>query len=278
MATEEDRSLHSSMSLPMWMRGRGRMHTKLDFDQSTFSPPENDDNFLYIRYPVKQPPPQQDTQTILVNDQGGIKLDISKHTEPCKDYILGKTNPSKAQVVNGNGQLKSAGTDDGFKSPEASACGTSVIRVASQMVSGKVVKGFETFEDEEKEHMRAIGFDPHLRRGSRSLPASPLQSPNSSPKSKRKHGNKYFTNSPATAGAYADDKKPGSILAGLLAKRDMSRSVTSIAEEQQTVADAGLRLSFLQAGDTSAAGEKKSTAKAKPSHLREMNFWSPTSM
>ncbi|KAI4459453.1 scy1-related s/t protein kinase-like [Holotrichia oblita] len=45
------------------------------------------------------------------------------------------------------GKIKSNGTDDGFKG-EAAQCGSSVIRVAHQMVTGKFTKGTVTSEEE----------------------------------------------------------------------------------------------------------------------------------
>ncbi|XP_017786004.1 PREDICTED: uncharacterized protein LOC108569096 isoform X2 [Nicrophorus vespilloides] len=267
----------------------------LDFDSSAFSPPENDDNFLCIRYPRRQQKqqiaeePQLQVKTVNVSPAGDIitggntgRVDITKHTAQCKDHFFGRKEP-QSQILNSNGKPKSAGTDDGFKGSGA-ACGTSVIRVATQMVSGKVVKGFETFEDDEKEHMQTMGFDPKLRRGSRSLPASPLQSPSASPKSKRKlAANKFFTGGGGggSSSAYAEDKKPGSILANLLAKRDpnLSRSVSSVISEEDVADNLAARLQTLNVVPNAAAAAATTTAhQPKPSHLREMNFWSPTSM
>lgn len=102
-------------------------------------------------------------------------------------------------------KIKSSGTDDGFKG-EAAKCGSSIIRVASQMVSGKVVHGFHINENKGEcdETKPSEKYDLMKRRGSRSLPASPLTSPRGSPKSSRKSINKYFT------GAFTDvDKSKG---------------------------------------------------------------------
>lgn len=163
-------------------------------------------------------------------------------------------------------KVKSNGTDDGFKG-EAAACGSSVVKVAHQMVSGKVIRGFNISPPSDE---CPQGFDPTIRRGSKSLPASPLSSPSTSPKSKRRVQNKYFTN------AFVDtDKYHGSwILSSLLGKRALSQSVGIIAEEQKdelhsAASDASL--------DSLKRGEKQ-VFRAKASELREMNFWSPTSM
>lgn len=168
-------------------------------------------------------------------------------------------------------KVKSNGTDDGFKG-EAAACGSSVVKVAHQMVSGKVLRGFGiTPEDTADECPK--GFDPTIRRGSKSLPSSPLASPNSSPKSKRRLQNKYFT------GAFGEaDKYHGSwILSNLLGKRSLSQSVGMIAEESKEELMQGVSETSLDS-NKSLGRSTKQIFKPKPSEFREMNFWSPTSM
>lgn len=145
------------------------------------------------------------------------------------------------------------------------------------MVSGK---GFHHFgvtnsgqnNDDNSECPK--GFDPALRRGSKSLPSSPLTSPNSSPKSKRRLQNKYFT------GAFNDgaEKYQGSwILSNLLGKRSLSQSVGMIAEESKEELMQGVSESSLDS-NKSLSRSTKQIFKPKPSEFREMNFWSPTSM
>nr|CAI5839561.1 unnamed protein product [Callosobruchus analis] len=52
MATQEDRSLGSGISLPKFFKN-SRMNGRFDFDQSTFSPTELDDSFmLHYLHPV----------------------------------------------------------------------------------------------------------------------------------------------------------------------------------------------------------------------------------
>lgn len=320
MATDGDRSLSSGMSLPMWMKSR--MNDRLNFDQGTFSPPENDDSFFVIRYPrsnlqsknnlkivqdnstadsvskatqnvSKDFTLQKDStqnisnkfstenfgqssnifnnpdQSKSINSTNQIAPDFSKHTAPCQKFIpLLQNNDSKKQD-NRQFKLKSNGTDDGFKG-EAALCGSSVIRVAHQMVSSKAVDAnneLETLEGTPK------GFNPRVRRGSKSLPSSPLVSPSCSPKSKKRVINKYFTS------AFTDaDKYQGSwILSSLLGKREViSRSVDIINEE--TSSELTRSVSSLDVNDNSKTNSPKNVYKAKPSELREMNFWSPTSM
>jgi len=282
---DEDRSIKSGgMSLPMWMRtnSKSRLFTqKLDIDENTFSPPENDDSFLVFKYKTKPQETSTGSGTITVtttnNNNNTLSansfapnLDIAKHTQPCREFLEGKKEVAQFQRTGAHKQ-KSSGTDDGFKG-DVAECGSSVVRVASQMISGKVVRGFEPYDEEERDYLKSGGFDPKMRRGSRSLPASPLQTPSSSPKSQRRNLNKYFTSS-----AYAEDHKPGSILATLLGTRDtnISRSVTAIQEEESKESHSEM-VSKLEA--LKVEQEKKKQKQPKPSQLREMNFWSPTSM
>lgn len=122
------------------------------------------------------------------------------------------------------------------------------------------------------------------RRGSKSLPASPL----GSPKSMRKaQPNPYFTGA-------VDQRAPpttgGWFLSSLLGiQRDVATStssvVSNISEEAEEAIDvtAGSSVASAAAGtnsNNSAAANfmNAKVLKAKPSELREMNFWSPTSM
>lgn len=252
---DSDRSLSSGLSIPQWMKSK-MIDNRLDLEQGAFSPPGHDDNFFYIRYPRKSSREERLAE--------GSKTHINKHTEPCRPFIGGlkSTFPIK--------QLKSNGTDDGFKG-EAAACGTSVIKVAHQMISGQHQKQHEL-----KTEIVSFptGFDPALRRGSKSLPASPLVSPSTSPKAHRKltSYNKYFT------GIFVDDNQNGSwIMSGLLGKREtLSKSVSTVVEETPSSS-----IENLTDANDFTTYEKKSVTqvfKAKPSELREMNFWSPTSM
>ncbi|KAK9694410.1 hypothetical protein QE152_g33566 [Popillia japonica] len=167
------------------------------------------------------------------------------------------------------GKIKSSGTDDGFKG-EAAQCGSSVIRVAHQMVTGKFTKGIVAPEEEFA--TEPAGFNRSLRRGSKSLPSSPLTSPNTSPKSKRKQMNRYFSGSSDVERAHGSW-----ILSGLLRKHDqLSRSVSVINEEenvQDSLTKTVSQISIDEPMETKLPKQKK----AKPSELREMNFWSPTS-
>lgn len=109
------------------------------------------------------------------------------------------------------------------------------------------------------------------RRGSKSLPASPL----SSPKTMRKNQNPYFTGPfailPSNGSnqiSTAEYPHRGWFLSGLMGiQRDASstQSIASMISED---------------GEDMTPVKPKVTkfAKAKPSDLREMNFWTPTSL
>lgn len=127
-------------------------------------------------------------------------------------------------------------------------------------------------------HSDSHQFDPFQRRGSKSLPTTPLQSPSSSPKSRKKLQNRYFT------GAFVDqknlDKFQGSwILAGLLGTREtLSASTSTIAEEEILSITDSVDMLADVATSSKEKQPKPQVFRPKPSELREMNFWSPTSM
>lgn len=255
MATQEDRSLSAGMSFPKWMKSR--MNDKFDLDQSTFSPTELDDSFMYYyRYPSAKNDAKTmtDTKIVKASQVPAVKVDF-----PDASTSNGNTDSQFSKP-------RPKGTDDGFKS-ETSQVGSSILRVASQIVSGKPLPENTPEPAEECEQLLAK-FDPYRRRGSKSLPASPI----TSPKSKRRM-NKYFTSPYVEA-----DKSKGWILSSILAKREISQSMGFIGEEKHEELE---RTSSAMSVDevTSGTGKQRTEVfKAKPSELREMNFWSPTSM
>lgn len=301
MATQEDRSLSAGVSLPKWMKSR--MTDKFDFDQSAFSPTELDDSFMYYyRNPINRLQQQNDTTqsattTIVAasgaTDKSNVKVDVSKHLPPCQKFLNNSNDISfTQQMKTPNEKVKSNGVDDGFHS-EAAKCGTSIIKVAHQMVSGKVTHGFTLKTDNRCPDDEDIQFQQQLaqynlqkRRGSKSLPASPLSSPKGSPKSKRKGVNKYFTG--AFTVVDAEKHKGGWILSNLLARRDISQSMSLIGEETRDELERVKSASTMSIdGDAALMNMNNNNApkagasqvyKAKASELREMNFWSPTSM
>lgn len=159
---------------------------------------------------------------------------------------------------NVNDPPKSLGVDDGFKSG-AAECGKSIVAMAHQMVSGRrMYKG------------RASGPQDILvappppstlskRRNSKSLPASPMNSPPGSPRSIRK--NPYFT---APFQEESGDKHGSSwILSNLFSHRADSQEELSDKEYKRLPKPSSSNNLYI---------------KPKPTELREMNFWTPTSM
>jgi hypothetical protein len=223
-------------------------------------------------------------------------------------------------------------TDDDLTGDTA-GCGKSVVQVAHQMIAGgMLMRGFSANDDGKT--ATGEGFNRGVRRGSKSLPASPLgspsHSPESSPQTRRRVYNRYFTgaftleraNIHATVGQESANKYSGSwILSGLLGQQqrdnlsDSLDSVTIPEEEQgkevnkkslphgevdlsspdmrrnksmtalvsQILSEGSQDNQRVEVGVDVAGGrdsptQKNKTFRAKPSELREMNFWSPTSM
>ncbi|XP_012283110.1 uncharacterized protein LOC105701183 isoform X2 [Orussus abietinus] len=286
-----------------------------DFDESTFSPPSYDDSFVYLRQTKQHQTASSTQQTFrsvdkalnennssvsitsqvaqhqkTVSDIKAAKeIDFSKHPLPCQPFIPDankgsqfiEVKPPKV-VVAGKVKAKSQGTDDGFHG-EPALCGKSIVHVANQMMSGKNSKLTSS------EHAEEIP-----KKGSKSLPVTPLTSPmstpDSSPKSRRKaYSNRYFT------GAFIPDREKyqsGWILGGLLGQsREMVTTKIDEEEEPSPEIVAPKKLSrkksissqsllFIEKDEK--APEKvpafTNVLQVKPSELREMNFWSPTSM
>lgn len=115
-------------------------------------------------------------------------------------------------------------------------------------------------------HPRYIG-----RRGSKSLPASP----SSSPKSMRKaHANPFFTGQFANASTAStgENNQKGWFLSGLLGiQRESAISTQSVVSNISEEAEEALEI-------PAKSNKAQKPLQAKPSELREMNFWTPTSM
>ncbi|XP_013192292.1 uncharacterized protein LOC106136314 isoform X2 [Amyelois transitella] len=283
-----------------------------EFEPFAASPP---DDIFYIRYPKTdilfgKPKLDQDFAKSLSAETKEVGAapsystvkdrDWSKHTKPCQDVLHGITPINTA--VNSITKPKPAGVDDGFKG-EGAACGTSVVKVAHQMITkGASPRGFTVASPEEDDTLPAAPptaesrYMLSARRGSKSLPTTPAHSPNSSPTSRRKMiGNRYFT-SPFEP--TADGSNRSWLTMALLGfKKDLNASTSTLAEE-----DAGeLRLKGTLAESVESLGpaprdaqpklvpnepstqqpklvKPSHTLRPKPNELREMNFWSPTSM
>ncbi|XP_076241763.1 uncharacterized protein LOC143183878 [Calliopsis andreniformis] len=311
-STKQDRSLGSGISLPQWMKGK--IDNRFDFDDSTFSPPSHDDSFFYIRYPKTQAQRsvQQEYRQVkeVLNDQNNAsstsklsekqsdfdskkkEIDFSKHPLPCQPFVptsaanKGNDNKSSTKIpLAGTARAKSQGVDDGFHS-EPALCGKSIVLVANQIMSTK-------FQKQLTAEQAAVP----PRRGSKSLPVTPITSPigtpEGSPKARRRvPSNRYFT------GPFLPDREKyqGSwILASILGQ---SREMVTPKIDEEDEANIEVpsppprslnrKKSISSQNLTYVGSEEKSAGKsnvvysnifqAKPSELREMNFWSPTSM
>ncbi|XP_055372538.1 uncharacterized protein LOC129606308 [Condylostylus longicornis] len=296
MTDPERSSISSGFAVPQWIRSKTDRN---DYDVN-FSPPPHDDSFFYIRYPVQDKPRttiknlsekiQEDTKNHNFASKAAL---FSNHTEPCKKFM----NESNVDGV--KHPPKSFGTDDGFQGSNA-ACGSSIIEVAQRMVSGRSFHSnrglqvsnvdqdeFESFqlktvEDQTLKTSSLIKPEPYeleaqqaknrllIRRGSKSLPSSPL----GSPKSMRKfQANPYFTGTFTLANQNTEGR--GWFLASLLGiqrEATPSSSIHHIDEEPENFNNDNVEQS------DNAKNLHTKILKAKPSELREMNFWSPTSM
>ncbi|GBP90537.1 hypothetical protein EVAR_65248_1 [Eumeta japonica] len=271
-----------------------------DFESFAASPPAPEDSFFYLRYPKAEAifgQAAQSQQQVMIQDQGRLQnlvsgQDWSKHTKQCQDVIHGisgvtAVNPPVDQVkVAGAAQA-----DD--------TCGDSVVKVATKMISTRSTsqRGFIIAAIDENSSESAPVVYHGARRGSKSLPATPSHSPPSSPNSRRKkNGNKYFT-SPFEP---VEDGTGRSWLAMALLgyKKDLTTSTSTLAEEDalevrlqggtlaesvESLGPAPRNREVRLTGGETATQQPKHTKPAhnflpKPSELREMNFWSPTSM
>lgn len=309
----DDRSLGNGISFPQWMRGR--VDSRFDFDESSFSPP-TDDNFFHIKYPtsssastqskqsgfhsINQVLNEQKTTTATTADnlknltsessiKDNKKIDTTKLPLPCQAFV---------KDANKTGYLYEAkGTDDGFHS-EPARCGKSIVTVANRiMQSSNVFK--KTDENKTNENMDKINN--LQQKVSKSLPVTPIASPTStpegSPKSRRRvNGNRYFT------GSFIPEKYQGGWLLTKILSNSREIIGNKIDEGDEAASEviphraltrkksiSSQNLSYLGKDDVSTdkpikiTGTSTSTPQAvtlqvEPSELREMNFWSPTSM
>ncbi|GAB0088620.1 uncharacterized protein DMENIID0001_030770 [Sergentomyia squamirostris] len=305
---DNQESISSARSLPQWMRGR--MENRLDSSDIPFSPPAHDESFFYIRYPAGERKRQEELNQLksALEDRTPVSnalsrgRDFSKHTDQCKMFLSG-ANQWAGGSTNGSvqQQMKSLGTDDGFKGAGA-ACGSSIVRMAQTMVKNRpFTRGFTVASFDEaspdtdlppinpEEELAILKSKQNtMRRGSKSLPASPL----GSPKTGRKiHQNPYFATN-QQLGGFNDQKKWNlTDFLGLqrkavgLSTQSMASQIDENAEDALELDSKFVNLDHDIAKSAAASQQGKSdepppatVLKAKPSELREMNFWSPTSM
>lgn len=298
-----DAEIKDGFTISAWMKTKP---TK-EFDTFATSPPALEDTF-FIRYPKTdilfgRPSADKDVPKVLSEQIKDIKptpaynmvkeKDWSKHTKPCQDVMHG-IPPINTAVNSVTSKPKPAGVDDGFKG-EGAACGTSIVKVAHKLISSKSSRGFTVASPQDDEGPPDMGqYNLRLRRGSKSLPVSPANSPPGSPNSRRRlNANRYFT-SPFEASEESPNRSWLS-MALLGFKRDLAASTSTLAEEDAIDVSRGhLVESVENLGPAprkkepvqvapEPAGQPAKLAKPqlyrpKPSELREMNFWSPTSM
>ncbi|CAK1555343.1 unnamed protein product [Leptosia nina] len=300
-----DPEIRDGFTLPVWMKTKPAK----EFEPFSSSPPAPEDSFFYIRYPKPDilfgttklenelPKVIQEKQKDVTAAFNSIKeRDWSKHTKPCQEVLHGIA--PNANIASANVKPKPAGTDDGFKG-EGAACGTSVLKVANQMISTRTPRGFTVASpsDDGQSNAPEVGrYNLMARRGSKSLPTTPMHSPPSSPNSRRKaYNNRYFT-SPFEP--VEDGHGRSWLTTALLGfKKDLTTSTSTLAEEEivenrlQTISLAESvenlgpapkakepKILISEAPNPAPKSPKSQAFRAKPSELREMNFWSPTSM
>jgi hypothetical protein len=279
----------SGRSFPIWMKQKPDVN--FDVDGNTFSPPAHEDQFFYIKYPNAENKTgnQSDVNVTSLTEalknlnskpltassstSSAIQQDFSKqHTDSCKKFLSKVQKESSTNhFVEIKNPAKPFGTDDGFKGAGA-ACGSSIVKVARQMVSGKSLnRGFTVanfnadveapdniIETPEKDFMSNSRY--MVRRGSKSLPASPL----SSPKSMRKaNANPFFTGQFATN---SNTGEKGWFLSGLLGiQRETTISTQSVVSNISEEAEEAIEV---PKPANISSNKTPKPLQAKPSELR----------
>ncbi|XP_063700866.1 uncharacterized protein LOC134831136 [Culicoides brevitarsis] len=303
-------------STPQWMRDTAHRLTLDDLSPMT-PPSNNGFYFPFAASKQKAKQNDANTRAIVVkkvsatsakgfshhtqqisqmeSDYENDKIHSVDFSQECKKYISAVDDAEKGHFPNSS---KPKGTDDDFKT---AACAGSLVKVAQKFVGGTgqqlhSTKRFTVAKiNDNDDHAPPIPEDednlindPKLmqRRNSRSLPASPL----SSPKTMRKfQPNPYFT-------ITAQDNAPKTswFLTGLFGgpRRELTSSTVSVSsqiDEADEIVEAKRPAQFdmkqidqninkgQETSSSTAATTTTTTVKAKPTMLREMNFWAPTS-
>ncbi|XP_043276179.1 uncharacterized protein [Venturia canescens] len=294
---------------------------------------ENTNSNVTVVHANNPPSSSTNTSSDLTNIKDFKNIDFSKHPLPCQPFVPAaggkEANPAAFRLSNKTKIAKSQGTDDGFHS-EPALCGKSIVHVANRMMSKKLAK-FDTVNEAAEGLQNNATMEEQLRnekqlmrRGSKSLPVTPIASPTStpdtSPKSRRRgNTNRYFT------GTFDRDNKyqTGWLLSSILGQSrefgiGTSHKIQEVDEDEAPPLDvvpskflsrkksiSSQNLSYLgrneeqrqqlpqqlqpqqqqqqQSQQRDDDSKKESSIytnvfRAKPSELREMNFWSPTSM
>ncbi|XP_074114990.1 uncharacterized protein LOC141537737 [Cotesia typhae] len=326
-----DRSLGSGISFPQWMKGK--VDSRFDYDQSTFSPPSHDDSFFYISYnklgsrqttSSSSAEPKEGFQSInsvLSENPVAVKstanipvknvnIDLSKHPIACQQSFTSAFKGEESSKLSSKFQQ-----GDEFENSTVGLCGKSIVSVANRIMSSSSSLNRKITNDPSQDDagnfasIKASAGEIAKRRGSRSLPVSPISSPistpDSSPKSRRRViQNRFFTGGPV--------EKPvtnyGWFLSSILNQSRDILGQNRINEEEEEVGETSVvksppvrslsrkksissqNLTYLGAipADDSKKGRDaegssvmasvQNIFQPDTSEMREMNFLSPTSM
>ncbi|CAD6233848.1 GSCOCG00007343001-RA-CDS [Cotesia congregata] len=340
-----DRSLGSGISFPQWMKGKVVfLFYRFDFDQSTFSPPSHDDSFFYISYnklgsrqstSSSTAEPKEGFQSInsvlsenpvVVKAAANIpvknaNIDLSKHPIACQQSFLNYVSRNRQNFYffflgEESSKLTSKFQQgDEFENSTVGLCGKSIVSVANRIMSSSSSLTRKITNDPSHDDagnfasIRASAGEITKRRGSRSLPVSPISSPISTPDSSPKSRRRVIQNRFFTGGLV--EKPPtnhGWFLSSILNQSRDILGQNRINEEEEEVGETSIaksppirslsrkksissqNLTYL--GTISAEESKKgrdaegSSVMASvqnifqpdTSEMREMNFLSPTSM
>ncbi|XP_063622130.1 pneumococcal serine-rich repeat protein-like isoform X2 [Cydia splendana] len=259
---------------------------------------------------------ERDVAKIVKEPTGLKEKDWSKHTKPCQDVLHGiapintAANPISPKVLGTDEEFKGEGAACGNSVVKVAHQMISSTRSPRGFTVAAPA-------EEAAEPPDAARYDLMARRGSRSLPATPAHSPPGSPNSRRKNrGNRYFTSpfEPADDASH----RSWLTMALLGFKKDLTTSTSTLAEEDalearlhgslaesveslgpaprnraapasaaslasslassSASASASASAAAAAAGPAPAAAKPAPAFRPRPSELREMNFWSPTSM
>lgn len=257
-----ERSITSKSYLPQWMKSK--ITDSYDLEKTmAFSPPNDDDGFFLFKYKYHEDSQPHIPKPKLLEPKFTPKLqtcsELSTISPPTtlkqfssseqRDQPLNKINISSVAAVDG-------------KDEHGSFAASSVVAVAHKMIG---------VEKKTPENTLAVPPQMRVRRNSKSLPASPQ----TSPKMFRK--NPFFTNIFFSSNELLNSASSDNSVARAVSTEDTritydswsSRVVRATSECYSPPANGF---------GSSVDSQNNKILKAKPSELREMNFWSPTSM
>jgi len=224
-----------------------RIHDRVDLDPSAISPPASD-GFFVFKYPMPE------NQTTIASTTRTLPGDaISKTTENAKygatlSVISDEAQMKRSSSAPSSKHLKAMGGEEVKSS-------TSSIPVDQDTVNDNTFGNYFPSST-------VGGYSMNQRRNSKSLPASPLSSP------KLRRRNPYF------AAPFERPVKSGWLMS-LLSQRKSVEDITALSSEGESPP------SGRKDGATNYGQYEKVSllrTEPKPSELREMNFWAPTSM